>query len=72
VLELEVVLENNHAAVWIYDARVSLDAQAPPVEIVPFQTDGNAGVHAMATTLLVNARTDRFRFACLYGHFSPR
>jgi len=52
VLEIQRLLENDHAAVRIDDARVGLDADALAGAIIPLEAHGNARIHAATATLL--------------------
>ncbi len=52
MLEIQRLLQDDHAAVRIDDARVGLDADALAGAVIPLEAHGNARIHAATATLL--------------------
>src|SRR6202035_6099585 len=61
MIEMEVVFENDHAAVRIDDAGVGFNLDALALLRIPLQTHGHTRIHAMAAALLFVARAEMLR-----------
>ena len=61
--------QNDHAAVWIDNARMGVESAARALGI-PFQANGHARIHASAAALVgvTTAFYDYFRDFCLQLH----
>src|SRR5260370_12679456 len=51
LLELEIVFENDHAAIGVDDAGMGFNLDALPITGIPLETYGHARVHAMCAAL---------------------
>jgi hypothetical protein len=70
MFKLKLLLQNHHAAVGINDASVGFDGNALSGVDVPFQADGNPGVHPAAAALIIVAPAYWLGFTRLNLHFS--